>query len=148
MDNTQVKLLRAATDRIGGHLVYYYVGGYDGKIHKFEPLKAREVVRKRMDGILDTIRCIKGDPVAEPAEEIFHADGTSEAFFCGELLKEDLERMAEDYLKDLPEEYERLEKVVDRLEQLELAHEAGILSSDGKEFNELLAEFSKDLRIW
>ena len=100
-----------------------------------------------MTGVLDTLRYVKGDPVARPCEEIVRDNGYNEAYFNGELPKEDIEKFTQGLVKHLPEEHKRLGELIDRLEQLELRYEAGILSDESREFDELFVEFSLELGI-
>lgn len=140
----EVKFLRAAADRIGGHLVMYYVG-HSGKIRKFEPVKQIEEARLLIKGIIDTERFLKGDPIAEPSDKVI--DPVEDEWW---LYGHDdyAANKCKELLASLPLRRERLTELIERLEQVQLAFEAGTLSDNGKEFNELRDGYVRELSMW
>jgi len=142
--NTGVTFLRAVSERIGGHLVIYWRCRH-GNIHKLEPMKLIEHIRSTMDCNLNTYGYLNGDPLAEPCPTIISWTERIAAYFSRRESDVVYEKMVQDYSSDLEEEYMRLNDCVQKLEALELAHQAGILNSDGKEFYSLFAEFGHEL---
>jgi hypothetical protein len=139
--NTEVKFLRAVTDRKCGDLVIYYRGS-DGKIKVFFPMAAIEMYRSRRDEIISAERYTNGDRyIALPPDSMIYASEENTRFFYDEMDVKEAKKMKAKLLEDLPKEAEKLGKLMEKLEQIERAFDAGVLSADGREFYELLSEY-------
>jgi hypothetical protein len=82
--NTEVKFLRAVTDRKCGDLVIYYRGS-DGKIKVFFPMAAIEMYRSRRDEIISAERYTNGDRyIALPPDSMIYASEENTRYFYDE----------------------------------------------------------------
>jgi hypothetical protein len=134
----QVQFLRAAADRKSGEPVIYY-RGKDGQIKDFFPLAALRMLRKRRDELIKTERYTRGDRyIVIPPDSMVYASEENTRYFYGEMDAEEERKTKERLLEDIPQEVDRLARIIGCLLQLSLAFESGALTFDGKEFYELL----------
>jgi len=124
----KINVLRFARDRNDRQLVIYY--RINDHIQKLKPPEEIERLQKRIQGIIDTERFLKGDPIAKPDPEIVNASDCSVGFFNELLYTEEGEKYRREYLKDLPSQRAVLSGVIDGLEQIILAYEAGVLEEN------------------
>lgn len=142
--NTEVTFLRAVSDRKSGNLVVYCRRS-DGKITTFFPSTALNSFRQFRDDVIKTERFAKGDRyIAEPPDSIVHSSTDATRFFLGNMSGKERKKVGARLLKDLSKQAERVGRIIEKLEQIEHAFNAGVLSADGREFHDLLREFPND----
>jgi len=138
--NEELELLKVASDPKDSRMLIYYQFG-SLHVQKTKPKKLIKRIRKEIRGIIETERFLKGDPVAKPAREIVECSDVSFWLFeDGGLDEEAGEEYRAEYLKDMPQDRERLSSLIQAIESLEINYEAGLYDDGLEELKKYLFE--------
>ena len=145
--NMELKVLKVSTDPKDSQMLMYCQFG-SIPVQAIKPAQMTERIRKEIGEVTCTERFLKGDPVVQPARDIVEASDTSLWFFEEGLYTEAGDKHLAEYLKSLPENRERLCRLILALEFLEVDFEAGLYDERLEELKHYLVGTGIAADMW
>ena len=126
--------------------IYYQVRNSPNR--RMKPADKILELTKQINGIINTERYLKDDPVAQPDPDIINASDVSLSFFQEGISEAWGSELRAEYLRELPRERDNLTALIVALKQLEIDFEAGEFDGDLDKLARVMKETGLSKYLW